>query len=153
MVSRIKNIIRKFPLNQCLILMQIHIRILNPLWKKWIRNQIISLWLNEFLTKQNLQILFYFISVNFMLKPDEPFRFFNNSDLGFESKKVCICSFWLIFCPLDPGFRIFLRIRIQEAKISERIKPKVVGSVLVNDFWTTTPINFVHDEISKLVFT
>ena len=31
-----------------------------------------------------------------------------------------------------------------------------LGSVLVNDFWTPPqappPINFVHDEISKLVF-
>ena len=26
------------------------------------------------------------------------------------------------------------------------------GSVLVNDFWTSPPIKFVHDEISKLVF-
>ena len=46
-----------------------------------------------------------------MLKLDEPFRnqeifiislFFNSSDFGFESKIFCCCSFWLIFCPLDP---------------------------------------------------
>ena len=32
---------------------------------------------------------------------------------------ILLCSFWLIFCSLDPdpGSRIFLRIRIQEAKI------------------------------------
>ena len=55
-----------------------------------------------------------------MLKLDEPFRnqeifiisFFNSSDLGFESK--IYCSFWLIFCPLnpDPWICIFFRIRI-----------------------------------------
>ena len=41
------------------------------------------------------------------------------SDLGFEIKILFCCSFWLIFCPLDPDpwIRIFLRIPVQEAKI------------------------------------
>ena len=30
------------------------------------------------------------------------FLFFKSSDLGFRSKKVLFCSFWLIFYPLDP---------------------------------------------------
>jgi len=51
-----------------------------------------------------------------MLEGDEPYRnqeffyfsFFNSSDLGFESKKVFyFCTFWLLFCPLDPGPHIF----------------------------------------------
>ena len=46
-----------------------------------------------------------------MIKFDEPFKnkeffiislFFNSSDLDFESKKVFLCSFWLILSPLDP---------------------------------------------------
>ena len=55
--------------------------------------------------------LFYFFSLIFILKLDEPFRnqkifiisLFKSSDLGFRSKKVLFCSFWLIFYPLDPG--------------------------------------------------
>ena len=44
--------------------------------------------------------------------------YFVSLDLGFRSKNIFFCSFWLIFYNLDPDpwFRIFLRIRIQEAK-------------------------------------
>ena len=46
-----------------------------------------------------------------MLKLVEPFRnyeifiislFLIVQDLGFENKILFCCSFWLIFCPLDP---------------------------------------------------
>ena len=70
-----------------------------------------------------------FFSLIFILKLDEPFRyeeifyilsFFKSSDLGFRSKKVFFCSFWLIFYK-DPdswiGIFLRIRIRIQEAKI------------------------------------
>ena len=78
----------------------------------------------NFLTKQNFQIFAFIFSFIFILKLDEPFRneeifiiFFKSSDLGV--KKFFFLSFWLIFYPLDPDpwIRIFLRIRIQEAKI------------------------------------
>ena len=41
-------------------------------------------------------------------------KFLKSSDLSFF-----FFSFWLIFCPLDPDprIRIFLRIRIKEAKM------------------------------------
>ena len=68
-----------------------------------------------------------FFSLIFMLKLDEPFR---NQEIFIISLflivqtwvwrvKFLFCSFWLIFCPLDPDpwIRIFLRILIQEAKI------------------------------------
>ena len=55
-----------------------------------------------------------------------------SSDLGFRSKKV-FCGFWLIFYPLDldPWIRIFLRIRIQEAKILriQRIRVLSTGRI------------------------
>jgi len=47
------------------------------------------------------------------------FLFFKSSDFRFRSKKVFVCSFWLIFYPFDPDpwISTFLRIRIQKAKI------------------------------------
>ena len=99
------------------------IRILAPHWKKMDPGYFFKIyWI--FLTKQNFKIF----CLIFLLKLGEPFRnqnkfynlaFFNSSDLGFESKIFCCCSFWLIFCPLDPDprIRIFFRIRIQKAKI------------------------------------
>ena len=71
-----------------------------------------------------------------MLKLYEPSRnqeifiiFFLSLDLGFE-RKIFSFSFWLIFsCPLDPDpwICMFLRIRIQEAKIL-----RIQSTVLIN---------------------
>ena len=71
--------------------------------KRWIRIQVISL---KFTVFYQQSIIFKF------------FVSFNRSDLGFEIKKFCL-QFLVIFYPLhsDPWLRIFLRIRIQEAKI------------------------------------
>ena len=56
-----------------------------------------------------------------MLKLVEPFGNEESFLISLFSKVQIwfFCSFWLIFCPLDPDpwIRIFLRIRIQEAKI------------------------------------
>ena len=98
------------------------IRILDPHWI-----QVISSRFPEFfLTKIILKFFVLFFSLIFILKLDEPFRneeifiisLFLSSDLGFMRKKRFFCSFWLIFYPLDPDpwIRIFLQIRIQEAK-------------------------------------
>ena len=56
--------------------------------------------------------------------------FFNSSDLGLESKKVFFCSFWLISCPLnpDPWIRMILRIRIQEAKILQIQRIRILST-------------------------
>ena len=47
---------------------------------------------------------------------------------GFQS--IFFFSFWLIFCPLDPDpwIRIFLRIRIQEAKIFRIQRIRILSS-------------------------
>ena len=117
-----------------LILMRI--RILNTHWKKmdpdpnpdpdpghfykiyWI-----------FVTKNNFQIFCFIFSHIFILNLDKQFRneeifiisFFSSKlqILVLGVKNVFFCSFWLIFYPLDPDplIRIFLRIRIQKAKI------------------------------------
>ena len=92
------------------------------------------------ITKQNCQIMFLLLFACFMLKLDKPFRnqeifiisiFFNSSDLGFDSK-FFFYSFWLIFCPLDPDLwiRIFLRIRIQEAKILRIQRIRILSTAL-----------------------
>ena len=81
-----------------------------------------------FLTKQNFEIFcliffaYFYVKTWWTIQKSGNFynlTFFNSSDLGFESKIIFLCSFWLIFCPLDPDpwIQIFLRIRIQEAKI------------------------------------
>ena len=84
----------------------------------------------------------YFFSLIFMLKLDEPFR---NQEIFIISLFLIVqiwvlrvdlfcCSFWLIFCPLDsdPLIRIFLRIRIQEAKILriQRIRIRILSTAL-----------------------
>ena len=71
--------------------------------------------------------LFYFFSLIFILKLDEPFRnqkifiisLFKSSDLGFRSKKVLFCIFWLIVYPLDPDSWISKAkiLRIQRNRI------------------------------------
>ena len=45
------------------------------------------------------------------------------------SKKGFFLQFWLIFYPLDPGIRIFLRIRIQEAKILRIQRIRILSTV------------------------
>ena len=111
----------------CLIL--IRIRILNLHWKKMDPDQnpdpgyfLKIYWI--FLTKQNFKICLIFLLI-FML--NEPFRnqeifsisLFSIVQIWVLRVKLKKKSFWLIFCPLDPDtwIRIFLRIRIQEAKI------------------------------------
>jgi len=110
-----------------LILMRI--RILDPQWIKmdldpgnffriyWIfLTKIISIF---------CFIFFVFLSQNLInnseMRNFYNLSFFKSSELGFRSKKVFFCSFWVIFYPLDPHpwIRIFfwIRIRIQEAKI------------------------------------
>jgi len=80
------------------------------------------------LTKKNYLKIFCFILFAYFYpktwwtiqKRSYNLSFLKSSDWGFRSKKGCFfCSFWLIFYPLDadPWIRIFLRIRIQEAKI------------------------------------
>ena len=78
-----------------------------------------------------------FFSLIFILKRDEPFRNEEISIISLLSKVQIldlevICSFWLIFYPLDPDpwVCIFLRIRIQEAKILriQRIRILSIGS-------------------------
>ena len=63
--------------------------------------------------------IFFLLKLNTIQKSGNFYNlsFFNSSDLGFESN--FFGSFLLIFCPSDPDPRIgiFLRIRIQEAKI------------------------------------
>ena len=117
------------------------IRILDPHWEKWI--QVISLKFTEFFNKKNFKFLVLFFSLIFILKLDEPFRneeifiisLFSKVQIwGFGVKKI-FCSFWLIFYPLDPDpwIRIFLRIRIQEAKVLriQRIRILSTGFLLI----------------------
>ena len=119
----IKNINNEPVIRIHLILKWMRIRILDPHRKKMDPDpgHFFDL-LNQFKAEFS-KIVSFFLFI-FMLEGDEPYRnqeffdfsFFNNSDLGFESKKVFyFCTFWLLFCPLDPGplIRIFLRIRIQ----------------------------------------
>ena len=100
--------------------------------KKWIRIRIqVILNLMIFLIKNNFQIFCFIFFAYFYSKTwwtIESFRnekifiiyFFKSSELGFRSNKVVFFSFWLISYPLDPDpwIRIFLQIRIQEAKIN-----------------------------------
>ena len=100
------------------------IRILDPHWKKngcGFRLFSLNL-LTFFLTKQNFQIFCLIFSLICMLKLDEPFR---NQEI-FIMSLFSIFQIWglrvfflLIFIPFDPDpwICIFLRIRIQEAKI------------------------------------
>ena len=72
-----------------------------------------------------------------MLKLDEPFR---NQEIfiillflivqTWVENKIFFCSFWLIFCLLDPWIRIFLRIRIQEAKILRIQRIRILSTAL-----------------------
>ena len=89
--------------------------------KKWIQIQVISLRFTEYFQ------IFCFIFFRLILSQN-----FRNEEIFiiplFPKVQICVlgvkkffCIFWLIFHPLDPDpdpwIRIFLRIRIQEAKI------------------------------------
>ena len=106
--------------------MRIRIRILDLHWKKMDPDPdpghfFKIYWI--FITLNNFQNW----SVIFILKLDELFRNEENFIISFFSKfqilvlgvKEFFFSVWLIFYPLDPDpwIRIFLRIRIQKAKI------------------------------------
>ena len=57
--------------------------------------------------------------------------------MGFDSRvNIFLCSFWLIFCFLDPGIRIFLQIqiRIQEAKILQIQRIRILSTSLLGTF-------------------
>ena len=98
--------------------------------------------------------MFYFFSHIFIIKLDEPLR---NEDIFIISlfteiqiwvlglKKFFFCSFWLIFYALDPDpwIRIFLLIRIQEAKILriQRIQILSTAEKLPNLFKSTLKSN------------
>ena len=78
-----------------------------------------------FLTRQNFQIF----CLIFLLKLYKPFTsqgifiisLFSLVQIWVQKVTIKFCSFWLIFCPLhlDPWIRIFLRIRILDAKICQ----------------------------------
>ena len=100
----------------------------DPHWKKWFRTwtQAISLRFTEFIFKKIiLKFFVLFFSLIFILKLHKPFRneeislFFKVQIWVLREKKGYFCSFWLIFYSLDPDpwICIFLRTRIQEAKI------------------------------------
>ena len=86
-----------------------------------------------FITKNNFQIGFF--SLIFILNPfrnEETFiifRFLKVQIWVLEVKKGFLCSFWLIFYPLDPWIRIFLRIRIQETKILRIQRIRILSTV------------------------
>ena len=75
-----------------------------------------------------------------MPKLDEPFRnqeiflisLFSIVQIWVLRVKLFSCSFWLIFCPLDPDtwIRIFLRIRIQEVKILGIQRIRILSTAL-----------------------
>ena len=92
--------------------------------KKLIRIRIIvmniSLRFSDFLIKKRIFILFFFhfcLCLNSLNHSDKRkfyyFSFFLSSDLSFDSlrAKSSFSSFWLIFIPLNPWVRIFLRIQ------------------------------------------
>ena len=122
------------------------IRILDPHWKKWIRIQVISL------TKQNFKIFCpIFLLLIFNVKLDEPFR----NQVNFIISLFTLVQIWVMrinfffafFCRYFApwirilyfcGSRIFLRIRIHEAKIKQiqriRILCTDLKSVIITDF-------------------
>ena len=81
--------------------------------------------------------VFLMLKLNKLIKNEEIFdnlSFFSNSDQGFNSKRFFFFVFcnslktsncWFILCPLDPDpwIGIFLRIRIQEAKVADPTDP------------------------------
>ena len=93
------------------ILMRIRIQIRIP---------VISLKFTDFLTKQNFNILAYFyVKTLWIIQKSGNFynlSFFNTSYFGFESKKFFVAVFGWYFSPFV-RIRVFLLIRIQEAKI------------------------------------
>ena len=80
------------------------------------------------LTMQNFQIIFfaYFYAETLWI-----IQISGNFFIISLFSIVFFCSFWLIFCPLDldPWIRIFLRIRIQEAKILGILSTNVYNSI------------------------
>ena len=102
------------------LLILMRIRILDPHWKKinpdpgyfykiyWI---FLTFFSHIFILKLDNQ--------SEMRKIFQSLFFSKVQILVARRKKVFFCSFWLIFYPLDPDpwICIFLRIRIQEAKI------------------------------------
>ena len=93
--------------------------------------------------------MFNFFSLVFILKLDEPFRnqeifiisLFSIVQIWVLRFNFFFCSFWLIFCPLDPDpwIRIFLRnrIRIQEAKIL-----RILSTALYDAY--QNEVTFIH---------
>ena len=76
--------------------------------------------------------MFYFFSLIYILKLDEPFRNEEILMISLFSKiQICCCSFRLTFCPLDPDpwIRTFLRSRIQEAKILQIQRIRILSTV------------------------
>ena len=122
-----------------LILMRI--RILDQHWKKtdpdpghlfkiyWI-----------FLTKQNFQICCLTFFAYFYAKTwwtiQKSGNFYNLSFyyLFWFWEKTFFCSFWLIFCLLDPDpwIRIFVRIRFQESKIFRIRRIQILSTIFLH---------------------
>ena len=86
---------------------------------------------------------------------------FPESNTTYAPPLLFCCSFWLIFCPLDPDpwIRIFLRIRIQEAKILRIQLAKKIsncGFLLIyfadKEYKIVTVCNFFHTEKRRFLF-
>jgi len=66
---------------------------------------------------------------------------FSKVQIWVSEVKNFFCSFWLIFYPLDPDpwIRIFLRIRIQEAKMLRIQRIRILGTDLL--YWFRLPLH------------